>query len=217
MNKLLPHLPGEQEQNSAMRRYYRWQSKIYDATRWSFLFGRRALIRQLPFEADAPLRSLEVGCGTGFNLLQLARTFPAACLTGLDVSSDMIKRAKHQTRTYSDRIRLLQQPYQAGSPCPGAPFDLLLFSYSLTMINPQWEELLDQATRDLRPGGCVAVVDFHGSAHPWFKRHMARHHVRMDGHLLPALEARFQVRLAEVRPAYGGTWQYLLFVGYKPS
>ena len=30
--------PGEQA--SAMDNYYKFQSKIYDMTRWSFLFGR---------------------------------------------------------------------------------------------------------------------------------------------------------------------------------
>jgi S-adenosylmethionine-diacylgycerolhomoserine-N-methlytransferase len=32
---------------SRMDRYYRFHAKIYDATRWSFLFGREALIRQV--------------------------------------------------------------------------------------------------------------------------------------------------------------------------
>lgn len=215
MENPFPTLRSEREQNGTMRRYYRLQSRIYDATRWSFLFGRRAIIRKLPFFPDERFRALEVGCGTGYNLVRLARRFPEASFTGLDVSTDMIERAQRQTRPFRERIRLVNQPYRSGDASP-EPFDLILFSYSLTMINPQWAALLDQAGRDLRPGGYLAVADFHDSSHPWFKRHMARHHVRMDGHLLPALESRFPTQEASVQAAYGGLWHYLLFLGRKP-
>ena len=207
--------PTEQEQNRAMRRYYRLQSKIYDATRWSFLFGRRSMIRDLPFSAQAPFRALEVGCGTGYNLVRIARHFPAASLTGLDVSADMIGRARCRTAPFGARIRLHGRPYTSGETGFAEKFDLILFSYALTMINPQWADLIEQAGHDLRPGGWIAVTDFHDSPLPWFKRHMAGHHVRMDGHLLPALEARFQTESARVRPAYGGIWSYLSYLGRK--
>ena len=32
---------------AALTRYYRWHAPLYDATRWSFLFGRAALILSL--------------------------------------------------------------------------------------------------------------------------------------------------------------------------
>jgi len=32
---------------AALARYYRWHARLYDATRWSFLFGRAELIRAI--------------------------------------------------------------------------------------------------------------------------------------------------------------------------
>jgi ubiquinone/menaquinone biosynthesis C-methylase UbiE len=52
----------------SLRGYYRLHSKIYDATRWSFLFGRHRLI-ELVASHKTPTRILEVGCGTGTNLV----------------------------------------------------------------------------------------------------------------------------------------------------
>ncbi len=56
-----------------MRRYYRWQSVIYDLTRWTFLFGRNEMLNRLPIRNDLKtMRLVEVGCGTGRNLKRLA-------------------------------------------------------------------------------------------------------------------------------------------------
>ena len=49
----------------------RWHVHFYDVTRWAFLFGRTPLIR-MAAERIRPLRILEVGCGTGKNLAELA-------------------------------------------------------------------------------------------------------------------------------------------------
>lgn len=203
------------EQNRHMESYYQWQSRIYDATRWSFLFGRQGILRAIPYDRDQPWRIAEIGCGTGFNLIRLARRFPQAQLTGMDVSPDMIRLSQKCTRSVANRVTLLQQPYQKGQKTFEQPLDAIVFSYSLTMINPQWSSLLEQARADLRPGGIIAVADFHDSRFSWFKKHMSNHHVRMDGHLLPKLETLFRVRSAQVKPAYGGVWHYLMFIGER--
>ena len=53
-----PNIAG---QNQAMRNYYQFQSKIYDLTRWSFLFGRKTVIRKLPVDTLAPVHIVEIG------------------------------------------------------------------------------------------------------------------------------------------------------------
>lgn len=214
-NKNLEGSSAHSEQASRMQSYYRMQSKIYDATRWSFLFGRRTVIRNLPLDGNSPIKILEVGCGTGKNLAYLAQTFPKAQLTGLDVSQDMIRLAGKRTMPFQERVKLLHQPYQAGDQTFSQQMDVILFSYSLTMINPQWKDLLEQAKSDLKPGGYAAVVDFHNSPFQWFKNHMSNHHVRMDGHLIPLLQTLFRPLTLEIRSAYGGIWHYCIFVGQK--
>jgi S-adenosylmethionine-diacylgycerolhomoserine-N-methlytransferase len=90
-SKNLVKTASEEDQNKNIQNYYKLQSKIYDATRWTFLFGRKKLVRVLPFDKDAAIDILEIGCGTGYNLKRLAKAFPNARITGLDVSEDMIR------------------------------------------------------------------------------------------------------------------------------
>ena len=74
-----------------MDRMYRRQRHIYDATRKYYLLGRDGAIAAL-----APLPGetvLEIGCGTGRNLISVARRFPSAAVYGLDVSSAMLATA----------------------------------------------------------------------------------------------------------------------------
>lgn len=206
---------SEAEQNSTMQRYYKLQSKIYDATRWSFLFGRNQIIREIPLDTNGQWNILEVGCGTGYNLNNLAKRFPKAKLTGLDVSTDMVDLSIKNTQAYADRVTVLAQPYMLGDKTWNDQLDLVLFSYSLTMINPHWKDLIMQAKADLKPGGFIAVTDFHDSRNLWFKKHMANNHVRMDSHLTPLLSQEFTPVVNQVKSAYLGVWEYMLFVGKK--
>lgn len=201
------------EQNRTIATYYQFQSKIYDLTRWSFLFGRKHIVDQLPFQSSEQFSVLEVGCGTGYNLQRLAQRYPNAQLSGMDLSADMLAIARKNTRMHHNRVQLHQLPYGM-EPLTTQP-DVILFSYALTMINPQWKTLIEQAVKDLPVGGYIAVTDFHDSRFDWFKQHMGGHHVRMDGHLLPVLQREFKPILNEVKQAYLGVWEYLVFVGRR--
>lgn len=206
------------QQAGQMRQYYRTQAQIYEATRWSFLFGRAEICRLLKLPMLGNQTLLEVGCGTGHNLRRLAGQHLNMNFVGVDVSPDMLSVAATRTARFAERVRLVEKMYAPGidlglSEKP----DIVLFSYALTMMNPGWESALDRALGDLPPGGKIAVVDFHDSPAPAFRWWMRQNHVRMDGHLLPALQARFQPMLEQVRPTYWGLWRHFLFVGKKPA
>lgn len=204
----------EQQQVDEIQQYYKFQSTIYDWTRWSFLFGRKAILQELPFAHEEAFHLLEVGCGTGHNLRYLAKYYPEARLTGMDVSTDMLRQAKSRL-TGHEGLVLLDQPYQNTRYTWTGKLDAVLFSYALSMINPQWSSLIVQAYKDLKPGGIIAVVDFHDSRYPFFKRHMGHHHVRMDSHLLPVLADHFLPAQTMVNTAYLGLWQYMIWIGKK--
>ncbi|TXF90095.1 methyltransferase domain-containing protein [Neolewinella aurantiaca] len=195
--------------------YYKFQSRIYDLTRWSFLFGRRYAIRQIPFAATDNLRILEVGCGTGHNLVSLAERFPAAEITGIDLSQDMLSIARKKLRRFGGRVSIVHGAF--GSDSFREQFDVVLFSYCLTMVNPGWDTLIEVATASLRDNGVLVAVDFHDSAVPAFKKHMAGHHVRMDGHVLAKLRSHLQEDKAEEHRAYQGVWRWFSFVGRRRS
>ena len=209
---------GGKDNSGKLQGYYRWHAPIYDATRWSFLFGRKRIVSLAARElGDAnDLRILEVGCGTGRNLKDLARTFPNARITGVDLCGSMLAKAKKSIAGFADRVTLLHQAYGPELLAKDS-FDLVLFSYALTMFNPGYEAALDNARSHLKPGGMVAVTDFHDSRWEGFRSWMGANHVRMEGHLVPELDARFQRDQLIVSSAYAGVWEYFLYLGRKTA
>lgn len=200
---------------ASLEGYYRLHSKIYDATRWTFLFGRTAILREVA-ALTMPRHILEVGCGTGKNVAHLCRLFPAATVTGVDLSETMLEVAVRKTACFGDRVKLSHRPYGPGFTADTA-YDLVLFSYALTMFNPGFEEAIATAHGHLAVGGHIAVVDFHDTRFPLFERWMGVNHVRMNGQLEPLLSGRFEPRVHSVRKAYGGVWRYLVFVGRRSN
>ena len=195
---------------SAIAQYYRIHARIYDLTRWTFLRGRESLIRLAAAHCQ-PQDILEVGCGTGKNLLHLGRLFPEAQIRGLDLSPHMLAQAHQKLRGLRQRLTLVEAAYD--QPIAPGRFDLVVFSYALSMFNPGWETALLCASQDLSPGGAIAIVDFHDSPSKRFKRWMGFNHVRLDSHLLPCLRDLFPSGKWSVPSAFGGLWSYFLFIG----
>lgn len=192
--------------HETLQGYYALHSRIYDATRWSFLFGRDAVIHRAA-GFIRPQSILEVGCGTGRNLNVLRSTFPEASITGLDLSADMLRIARQRTHG----VQLVQRAYDT----PAGGFDLILCSYALSMFNPGWERAIETAAADLNPGGIIAVVDFSHTGTKWFETWMQRNHVRMQGHLWPLLRQHFTTLSDTRHPSYFGLWHYGIHIGRK--
>jgi S-adenosylmethionine-diacylgycerolhomoserine-N-methlytransferase len=145
-----------------MDRMYRHQRHIYDLTRKFYLLGRDALLDELPATPEA--RICELGCGTGRNLVRLARLRPKARLYGIDVSAAMLDTASSvlRRRRLDGRVALARSPVESFDPATTfgvASFDAVFFSYVLSMI-PDWRAASAAALRLVRPGGLVAIVDF---------------------------------------------------------
>ncbi len=145
-----------------MDQVYRRQRYIYDLTRKYYLFGRDRMIRELDLQPGA--RLVEIGCGTARNLVKIAKVYPQARLFGLDASGEMLKSANAAVARagLSDRILLAHGYAEALSPemfGEQEPFDVALFSYSLSMI-PDWKGALSAAARALSPEGTIRAVDF---------------------------------------------------------
>ena len=198
---------------SSLRGYYRWHAKFYDATRWAFLFGRRGLIATVADQVETPSRILEIGCGTGKNLVALAEAFPGARITGLDLSSDMLDCARVKIAPFADRIELVHRPYDGPVAGDDGKFDLIVISYALSMINPGFDEVIRLCRGDLLEGGVIAVVDFHETRWTWFRKWMGVNHVRMEGQILAQLDAGYEAVVRQIGRGYGDLWRYVTFVG----
>jgi S-adenosylmethionine-diacylgycerolhomoserine-N-methlytransferase len=150
------------EATRRMNRMYRRQRHIYDGTRRYYLLGRDQLIAGLRPASGASV--LEIGCGTGRNLVLAARQHPDVRFFGLDVSTEMLTSAISaiSRRGLTDRIRVAHGDGTAFDPKTlfGVPsFDHVMISYSLSMI-PDWRRVLQAAISHLKPGGRLHVVDF---------------------------------------------------------
>jgi len=147
----------------AMDKMYRRQRHIYDLTRKFYLLGRDTLIDSL---APPPTggRVLEIGCGTGRNLIRAARRYPGVLCFGVDISDEMLTTARAEiARTgLSSRIRVARGDASDFDPAAlfgVADFDRIFISYALSMI-PPWRETIARAGVLLAPGGSLRIVDF---------------------------------------------------------
>ncbi|MBN9243302.1 MAG: class I SAM-dependent methyltransferase [Mesorhizobium sp.] len=176
---------------------YRWQRHIYDLTRKYYLLGRDRLIAELDVPANGTV--LELGCGTGRNLVLTARRYPQARLFGLDISSEMLETARTalERRALADRVMLARgdaTAFDAQALFGLARFDRVFVSYALSMI-PDWQRTIAQALAVLEPGGSLHIVDFGGQDRlpGWFRRMLhgwlARFHVAPRDNLREALES----------------------------
>lgn len=101
--------------------------------------------------------ALEVGCGPARNLIKLAKLYSDVDLYGLDASIGMLKTAssKIRRRKLVNKIKLkhclaedLNYKKTFGL---NAPFDVIFYSYSLSMI-PNWKRAIDASVESLKPG-----------------------------------------------------------------
>jgi S-adenosylmethionine-diacylgycerolhomoserine-N-methlytransferase len=180
-----------------MDRMYRRQRHIYDLSRKFFLLGRdEAIARVRAVPGD---KVLEIGCGTGRNLIKLARAYPEARIFGLDVSQAMLATAAASiVRAHlSSRIALARGDAASFEPRAlfgEASFERVMISYALSMI-PPWRQALAHALDVLAPGGSLVIVDFGdcaGLPRPFkrgLRRWLAAFDVSPRDDLKPALAA----------------------------
>jgi S-adenosylmethionine-diacylgycerolhomoserine-N-methlytransferase len=153
-------VPAADSHAALMDRIYRRQRHIYDFTRKYYLFGRDRLIDGLDLKPQA--RVLEVGCGTARNLIRIANNRPDARLFGLDASAQMLVTAERVLAGAGVTAKLIQAYAEDLSPSlfgESEPFDVILFSYSLSMI-PDWKRALRASIGALARDGSLNIVDF---------------------------------------------------------
>jgi S-adenosylmethionine-diacylgycerolhomoserine-N-methlytransferase len=159
MNYQTDSLP---DHSAAMDRMYRFQRHIYDATRHYYLLSRDLLLDGL---APSPGGSvLEIGCGTGRNLIRAAKRYPDAKLFGIDISQEMLKTALRtmDAMSVSQRVKVAcadATSFNAELSLGQSKFDRIYFSYTLSMI-PEWQTALHHTFTLLSETGELHIVDF---------------------------------------------------------
>jgi S-adenosylmethionine-diacylgycerolhomoserine-N-methlytransferase len=162
INSAIEAATAETSHKLRMDRMYRGQRHIYDATRAYYLLGRNELIESLQPPHGGSV--LEIGCGTGRNVVRVAERYQQARVFGVDISDEMLVSAgKAVERSgHRARIKLAQGDavsFSAAKAFGQAQFDRIFFSYTLSMI-PAWQASLAHAATLLKPNGRMHIVDF---------------------------------------------------------
>jgi S-adenosylmethionine-diacylgycerolhomoserine-N-methlytransferase len=144
------------EHRAFLNRYYGISRFFYDATRKYYLFGRDTTLRDLAADSSWQ-RLIEIGPGTGRNLVQLSRARPDAQLGGIEASDAMLAHARKRC-PWAKLEHGFAESAPLGELLGGRP-DRVLFSYCLSMVGDRAAALAN-ARSALAPHGEVVVVDF---------------------------------------------------------
>lgn len=200
---------------------YRHQRHIYDLTRKYYLLGRDRLIAELDVPAGGSV--LEIGCGTGRNMLRAMNQYPNGRYYGIDISEEMLATARTSLarRTPSTPVSLAAADataFDAHALFGVEKFDRVYISYALSMI-PDWRGALSQAAECVAEGGSLHIIDFGQQERlpGWFRAilrsWLAKFHVEPRAELFSAMKnetARTGGR-AHSHPLYRGyAWYAVL-------
>ncbi|MDJ0988718.1 MAG: class I SAM-dependent methyltransferase [Desulfobacterales bacterium] len=134
---------------------YRRLAKVYDACTEPFNAGLRHMGLKLAMPRPDQ-RVLEVGCGTGTNLLHYQQA--GSEVFGIDLSPRMLAQAH---RKLGSRARL-HQGDAARLPYPDAVFDLAVAMLTLhEMPRSKRSVVMEEMARVVKAEGQLLLVDFH--------------------------------------------------------
>ena len=195
-----------------MDRMYRYQRYFYDFTRKYYLLGRDRLIKEMKISEGENV--LEIGCGTGRNLIILAKKYPRTRFFGLDASAAMLETAQSKIKINNIENITLKTAL-AGDFSFDETFDLrqkfdaIFFSYSISMI-PLWKEAIENTLNNLESGKSFYIVDFYDQRNlpVWFRKILTnwlrQFHVKYPKDLIPFLEnlQRRNVGVTMLKPLF---------------
>jgi ubiquinone/menaquinone biosynthesis C-methylase UbiE len=111
-------------------------------------------------------RAVDLGCGPGYLVLELAERAPALQVTGIDLSGEMLVQARSSAQGSAVSSRVDYKTGDAANiPFPDGSLDLVLSTLSLH----HWSDpvcVLDEIARVLRPGGAYMIFDLRRDMSP---------------------------------------------------
>jgi len=121
---------------------------------WSAMFGL-LLLEQVPMTATSVL---DVGCGTGFPLIELAeRLGSRAIVHGIDPWSPALKRAAEKIAARETKNVELHEGSASQLPFPDATFDLIVSNLGINNFDDR-VAVLRECRRVARPGATIALT-----------------------------------------------------------
>ena len=140
--------------NGDVRRAYKRWAPVYDATFGKFV---EAGVKQATARANQlDGRLLEVGVGTGLALPHYKRSLK---VTGVDLSPDMLKRARERiAKRRVHNVEALIEMDATKLAFADASFDIAVAMYVMTVV-PEPVKVMQELARVTKPGGTVLIVN----------------------------------------------------------
>lgn len=141
--------------------FKKW-SRVYDGVIFRFYFNPlyRHIIHSIAQRRAGVLRSggsmLDIACGSAEVLKRLAGNFPSAKFAGIDLTAEMVMKAKEKTRDFSNIAIAIGNAAQL--PFPDSSFDVVLISEALHHIFEP-EQMVREVQRVLKKDGLFLLVD----------------------------------------------------------
>jgi len=152
---------AESVDDPAIARAFAWVAGVPPMRLMRYLVARRAALLAGAAPAS-PAQSpiwIDLGCGPGLLVLELARRAPGITVVGVDLSDEMLAQAKERATTAGIAGQVaFHQGDAERIPLPDAAVDLVISTLSLH----HWQEpatVLDEIARVLRPGGAFLIFD----------------------------------------------------------
>ena len=106
-----------------------------------------------------PSRFLDLGAGTGYTLRRVLEAFPSATAVGLDVSGEMLDRARQRLDGLADRVELrtsdIAQPEISGA------YDAIVSILAVHHLYPdEKRHLFSRIWEHIEPGGVFLLADY---------------------------------------------------------
>src|SRR3989338_4497410 len=124
------------------------------------------LLKKIGLKAGSSV--LDVGCGTGNHLIDMAEIYPHGNYYGIDISKNSIEEAKTKAIKKNLNIKFICGDASDASSLQDGFFDVVMSVYSLYYVKNAGN-LLDVLKKKLAAGGKIAVMcPYRGNNEEWY-------------------------------------------------
>ncbi len=116
------------------------------------------LLNLIPFDADAKLKALDLGAGTGILSELVLTSFPKSKVTAFDLSDKMVKICSEKLRAFENRLDFKLGDFSIDDI--GGGYDLVVSGLSIHHLEDNDKErLFKQIYKSLNRGGVLLIRD----------------------------------------------------------
>jgi len=153
MNQVQKNIAEQHEWHNV--RWFRMMAPVYDVVEFFVAHIRKRVVTEAHLPKGAKI--LDMACGTGSQSIAFAKR--GFSVVGVDLSPDMLARAKKKVKTGYDATFLCQD--SSHIPYENSHFDLAVVSFGLhDMPEEVGSAILEEMKRVTKPNGDIIIVDY---------------------------------------------------------